>query len=288
MWPTNGNGTASPSSGLNPNPSTIGSCQDQNTPTWADRVRGGVTRNVVGHSRSIPRCGNGGSNNKLPIAPPTNGVVHVLDTQKEKKSSSTDGLHDSDATAGVDHMLQTDCQSEKKEQDKIDSCVKELKGEEEEGGKWETVNNSRNQSRNNSATTVRPEGATQSKAIRNLGSSSSSDGDHVSGGDACKDSQLSSSSESSPCHNESSASPPSQVDLTSQSDDLSLVNTDSDQRLSIEDLASGAAQLLLDDREEEKGDGQGAGFEDESTELPHGTSTLSQGLSQPSDDKVCV
>ena len=65
-------------------------------------------------------------------------------------------------------MLQTDSQSlEKREQDSL----RELKvqgrggeGEGEEGGGWETVNNSRNQSRNNSATTnVRREGgATQS------------------------------------------------------------------------------------------------------------------------------
>ena len=294
VWPTDGNG-ASPSPSSNSNVNTIsgsGLSQDQTTPTWADRVRGRVARGVgvagcstLGSLRPSPTCGNGGAS-KLQGAPPTNGVVHVLDTQRKRISSNSDGLHDSGATAEVDHILQTDCQPEKKEQDNIDSTQKPKREEEGEGDGdgWETVNNSRNQSRNNSATTVRPERSTQSASVISLGSSSS-DGGRGSG-DACKDNQPSSSSEASPCHEatcESSASPPSQVDLsTSQSDELSLVNADSDQGLSIEDLASGATQLLLDDGEE-KGEKQGAELEDKSTELPHGTSTLSQGLSQASD-----
>jgi hypothetical protein len=76
--------------------------------------------------------------------------------------------------------------------------------------------------------------------------------------------------------------------LTSRSDDLSIANTDdSDQGLSIEDLASGpAAQLLLDDdeeEEEESGEEQGVEPKDKSAADLGGTSALSQGLSQASD-----
>ena len=283
MWPCEGNGSsASPGSNSN----AISFSQDQTTPTWADRVRGGVARGGSGVgcsplSSSRPSPSADGGTNKPQVVPTANGGV------REKEGSSSDRTNDSEAASGVDHVLQTNIEPEKREQDSTGS-TQELKGEEkgEEGGEgdgWETVNNSRNQSRNNSATTVRHEGATQSIAVRNL--DSSNDEERVNE-DTCKDNQPSSlSSEASPQHEvtcESSASPPSQVDLTSRSGDLSLANTDdSDQGLSIEDLASGAAtQLVLDDDgEEEKGE---EGFKDKSTDLG-GTSTLSQGLSQASD-----
>ena len=284
MWPCEGNGSsASPGSNSN----AISFSQDQTMPTWADRVRGGVARGGSGVvcsplSSTRPSPSANGGTNKPQVAPSANGGA------REKEDSSSDRTNDSEAASGVDHVLQTDREPEKREQDNTGSTQK-LKGEEkrEEGGEedgWETVSNSRNQSRNNSATTVRREGATQSVAVRNL--DSSNDEERVNE-DTHKDGQpSSSSSEASPRHDESSASPPSQVDLTSHSDDLSLVNTDdSDHGLSIEDLASGAAaQLVLDDDgEEEKGE---EGFKDKSTDLG-GTSTLSQGLSQASD-KVCT
>ena len=290
MWPCEGNdSSASPCSNSNAVGNNSGLSQDLTTPTWADRVRGGVARGGVGcsplgSSRPNPSAnGNGGTNK--PQSAPANGV-------KEKKDSSSDRPSNSDATRGVGHnMLQTVRGFEKREQGSTggrQELKKEEKGEEEEGeeGGWETVNNSRNQSRNNSATTVRREGATQSVKARGL--DSSNDEDHVSE-DASKDNQpSSSSSEASPHHEvtcELSASPPSQVDLTSRSEDLSLANTDdSDQGLSIEDLASGAAaQLLLDnDREEEKGEEYEVELKDIPTDVS-GTNTLSQGLSQASD-----
>ena len=322
MWPCEGssnNSTASPNNSTNSNVASKSSAvpQDHNqtTPTWADRVRSGIARgggagacvgnSPLGSSRPSP-SGNGGTN-KQQAAHSANGEV-----KSERKSSSSDRANfnaSAVASGGVDHILQTDShhQSEKQEQDTSQGERREERGEKEEegdgdgeGGGWETVNNSRNQSRINSATTVyRHDGgaAMQSISAGNLDCSSSNDEEHVNE-DTSKDGQPSSSSSSpssefSPQRDEVtcelSASPPSQVDfLTSRSDDLSLANTDdsdSDQGLSIEDIASGAAgtQLLLeDDEEEEEGEEQGVEPKDKSANLG-GTSTLSQGLSQASD-----
>lgn len=322
MWPCEGSGTnstVSPNNSTNSNVASKSSAvpQDQNqtTPTWADRVRSGIARGGGGGGGSSSACvGNSplGSSrpspssnvgtNKPQAAHSANGEI-----KRERKSSSSDRVNcnaSAVASGGVDHELQTGShrQSEKQEQNTSQE-EREERGEKEgdgEGGGWETVSNSRNQSRINSATTVcRHDGGatTQSILARNL-DSSNDDEEHMNE-DTCKDGQpslSSSSSEASPQHDEVtcelSASPPSQVDfLTSRSDDLSLANTDdsdSDQGLSIEDIASGAAgaQLLSDDdgeeEEEKKGEEQGVEPKDKSAELG-GMSTLSQGLSQASD-----
>lgn len=304
VWPCDGNNGNSASPGSNSNVVVSNSSvvlRDQTTPTWADRVRGGVARGAgVGNSplgslRPSP-SGNGGIN-KPQIAAPANGGV------RERKGSSSDRSNVSEAvTSRVDHVLQTDTQSlEKREQDGSQELKGEERGEDEEGegggGRWETVNNSRNQSRNNSATAVRREGAATQPSTRvSAGNLESSNDEECVKEDTRKAGQpsSSSSSEASPQRDvTSSASPPSQVDfLTSRSDDLSLANTDdSEQGLSLEDLASGgaAAQLLLDDdgegeeeAEEEKWEEQGAELKDKSADLG-GASMLSQGLSQASD-----
>ena len=325
MWPCEGignNSTASPNNSTNSNiaskSSGSGVLQDQNqtTPTWADRVRSGIARGggagaCVGNSplgSSRPSPSSNGGTNKPQAVHSANGEV-----KSERKSSSSDRANfnaSAVASGGVDHVLQTDShQLEKQEQDTSQGERSEERGEkgedgDGEGGGWETVNNSRNQSRINSATTVYRHdrgGTTQSISAGNIDCSSSNDEEHANE-ETSKDGQPSSSSsspssESSPQRNEVtcelSASPPSQVDfLTSRSDDLSLANTDdsdSDQGLSIEDIASGVAgtQLLLDDdeeEEEEEGEGEEQGVEpkDKSADLG-GTSTLSQGLSQASD-----
>ena len=312
MWPCEGSGNnsaASPNNSMNPNvaskssSSAVSQDQNQTTPTWADRVRSGITRgggagacvgnSSLGSSRPSPSS-NGGAN-KQQAAHSANGEV-----KSERKSSSSDRANfnaSAVASGGVDHVLQTDNhQLEKQEQD-----TSQGERGEEEGGGWETVNNSRNQSRINSATTICRHdrgGTTQSISAGNIDCSSSNDEEHANE-ETSKDGQPSSSSsspssESSPQRDEVtcelSASPPSQVDfLTSRSDDLSLANTDdsdSDQGLSIEDITSGVAgtQLLLDDDEEEEEEGEEQGVEpkDKSADLG-GTSTLSQGLSQASD-----
>lgn len=296
MWPCEGNGSsASPGSNSNIVSNSSAVPQDQTTPTWADRVRGGVARGSVGNSplgSSRPSPSGNGETNKPQFAASANGTV------RERNSSSLDRPNDSEAVtcaSGVDHVLQTDSQSlEKREQDSLCELKVEGRGGEgegEEGGGWETVNNSRNQSRNNSATTnVRREGGATQSVISAGNLDSSNDEEHVNE-DTCKDDHpLSSSpSETSPqheaTHEESSASPPSQADfLTSRSDDLSLTNTDdSEQGLSIEDLASGAAaKLLLANDGEEEEEEKGMELRDKSTDLG-GACTLSQGLSQASD-----
>lgn len=275
VWPRDGGGSrASPRTNSNPISGTVVP-QDQTTPTWADRVRGGIARGIPsGSSRPNP-SGNGGTTKPSQVAPFTSEVV------REKKSSSLD---DSDIV-GVDHALQSDCVFENKERDGTESkqaLEGEDKGEEQSGCEWETVTNSRNQSRNNSASAPCPEAS----AVTDNSASSSGNEEYMVNGGVCKDKPpLSSSGEDSPCHDvtfDSSSSPRSQVDVTSHSDDLSsLPNADAiDHGLDIEDLArGGAVQLLVDDEGEQESEVE---LSNKSVEVV-GTSTLSQGLSQTSD-----
>lgn len=265
MWPSEGNGSSSV------NTQVVSSCSslpDQATPTWADRVRGGVPHVKFSLSNS---------NSKVHVH------VHV--------PSSTSHHHHHGANAQTKETSNSSTCADPPDPEKKSSNLEEMSsetalgkanvvvqsganqlgtGEEESdgGGRWEMVNSSRSQSRNTSTSIAcDKETACTSvavgKRIQDITYSASSNNDK-------KQSPIidTSSSKVSPSHDVislgtgSSTSPSSsQSGLMGHPSDECFVNVSIDsggavteEKLTIEDLASGAvaAQLLqLQDEEKE-------------------------------------
>ena len=258
VWPSEGNGSSLVANTVSSLPAQS---QDwSRSPTWADRVRGGVPRAGCSPSASLrpSPSGNGGSRKtQLSSAKnvqleanesgeshnqdkPVNGTT--VDIQREKSPNSEEVQPDSNDTAGVD-QVRIDHQSGKEMQEKVNNVEEDE--EEEDGGGWERVSNSRSQSRNNSVAPA------QQSTAKLLGTAENVSGDDVP------------SSDTSPSHEITyDSSPPTaqSQEVMSQPDDFMSAGSDAavTELLSIEDLTGGgAAMLLLDggeEREKEEGD----------------------------------
>ena len=310
MWPSERTGASANTHTISSLPSV--SSKEQATPTWADRVRGGVSRvrfSPSTNSKAIPR--NSSSSNNSGMA--TNKVqsssgnyrkfAENLSIENKDSSGVSTGTPVNKDVLNVQRSDKKVTVSEESQSNDQEATVKgksrhqsggtadaEEEEEEEEGGKWETVCNSRSQPRivasavtatlKEDITSYPIDGVQSSGVTRPMSGTT----------DSPLQSQSSDSGGFSPGHDvislsESSFSPESQSEVSGRPSDEYFVNVSIDsggiitENLTIEDLAGSAtAQLVLDAQEEEE-------EEREKMEEECDTGSISVGhyLSQSSD-----